>query len=70
MCDRCGGYYDPHNNHDTTEEEFDQYQAYWEDQYYAQAQREHDESVERNYEQHLRELHERAFERSETFIDV
>lgn len=64
MCDRYGPYYD--HGHDQTEEEFEEEQQYW----YDQLAQKHAEEVERNYEQHLRELQEAAFERSETFIDV
>lgn len=50
MCERCGPFYDPVQHFDEEE------QAYWEDQYYAKLQKEHDDEVERNYQQHLDEL--------------
>lgn len=61
-------YAEPYYAREWTEEE--ENQLYAQQDYYAQQQKEHDESVEENYEQHLRELHETAFERGETLIDV
>lgn len=61
-------YAEPYYAREWTEEE--EAEFYAQQDYYAKMQKEHDDSAEENYQQHLRELHERAFERGETFIDV